>query len=318
MPKTARPAGTLAARVVCSRTRVSLTVAAVTSRFREIVSKKGDRRAARRGGWTSPEGDLRTSFCVVPDWGADGASAPDAVCRGRGSRGGTSPPVRPRNARLGCGGTPGESGDLPADVAELAAPAGRPSRTVGVLAVELAEAAPAAGLETEASSRRGRLDALTYGREMRRRGELGRRPTTRADGEGMLVTIRRGKRTGVVVALAEDGGAAVPGGRTPPPASSPGPSPGGRGPLDAYVEARPGSRSPRQPVALPMIKRGFRGRGLPPPRPDMGRGPAPSVARRSQREFARGGGGQCGAPLATSLGYAGPPGPATVVSERST
>ena len=50
---------------------------------------------------------------------------------------------------------PGGSGGLPADVAELAAPLGRPSCAVGAVAVDLAAAAPAAGVGTEASSRSG-------------------------------------------------------------------------------------------------------------------------------------------------------------------
>ena len=49
---------------------------------------------------------------------------------------------------------PGGSGCLPADIAALAAPPGRPSRAAGE-AVEVTSAAPAAGVETEASSRPG-------------------------------------------------------------------------------------------------------------------------------------------------------------------
>ena len=48
---------------------------------------------------------------------------------------------------------PGGSGGLPADVDELAAPFGRPTRAAGDVAVEVAAAA--AGVETEASSRPG-------------------------------------------------------------------------------------------------------------------------------------------------------------------
>ena len=44
---------------------------------------------------------------------------------------------------------PGGSGDLPADVDELVAPLGRPSRAAGDMAVKIASAAPVAGLETE-------------------------------------------------------------------------------------------------------------------------------------------------------------------------
>ena len=50
---------------------------------------------------------------------------------------------------------PGGSGCLPADVDELAATLGRPRRAAGGVAVGVASAAPAAGLETEASSRPG-------------------------------------------------------------------------------------------------------------------------------------------------------------------
>ena len=51
--------------------------------------------------------------------------------------------------------SPGGSGGLPADVAELAKTLGRPGRAAGVEAVEVAAAAPPAGVETEASSRPG-------------------------------------------------------------------------------------------------------------------------------------------------------------------
>ena len=50
---------------------------------------------------------------------------------------------------------PSGSGALPADIDEVAAALGRPSRAAGVVAVEVAAAAPAAGVETEASSRLG-------------------------------------------------------------------------------------------------------------------------------------------------------------------
>ena len=50
---------------------------------------------------------------------------------------------------------PSGSGGLPADVAELAAPLGRPSRAAGVVAVEVAAPAPAAGVETEAFNQAG-------------------------------------------------------------------------------------------------------------------------------------------------------------------
>ena len=49
----------------------------------------------------------------------------------------------------------GGSGGPPADVDELVATPGRPGRDVGAVVVELAAAAPAAGVETEASSRPG-------------------------------------------------------------------------------------------------------------------------------------------------------------------
>ena len=50
---------------------------------------------------------------------------------------------------------PGGSGGPPADVDELAATLGRPSRAAGVEVVEVAAATPAAGVETEALSRPG-------------------------------------------------------------------------------------------------------------------------------------------------------------------
>ena len=50
---------------------------------------------------------------------------------------------------------PGGSGGLPADIAELAKTLGRPGRAASVEAVEVAAAAPPAGVETEASSRPG-------------------------------------------------------------------------------------------------------------------------------------------------------------------
>ena len=53
---------------------------------------------------------------------------------------------------------PGGSGCLPADVDELAAPIVRPGRVAGVEA-EVTPAAPAAGVETEASSRPGTVAA---------------------------------------------------------------------------------------------------------------------------------------------------------------
>ena len=51
--------------------------------------------------------------------------------------------------------SPGGSGSLPADVDELVARPGRSSCAAGIAAVELAAAAPAAGVETEASTRPG-------------------------------------------------------------------------------------------------------------------------------------------------------------------
>ena len=68
---------------------------------------------------------------------------PDAVAavgggRHRRGHGWTSPPVRPRNARLGRGRRAGGSGGLPADVDALAAARGRPGRAAGVVAVALA------------------------------------------------------------------------------------------------------------------------------------------------------------------------------------
>ena len=80
-------------------------------------------------------------------------SAPEETAR--------RPPRASRSAlrRLFAPGTPasaaasaGGSGGLPADVDELVAPLGRPSRAAGDVAVELAAAAPAAGVEREGSS----------------------------------------------------------------------------------------------------------------------------------------------------------------------
>ena len=50
---------------------------------------------------------------------------------------------------------PGGPGGAPADVDELAAPLGRPSRAAGGVTVEVAAAALAAVVETEASTRPG-------------------------------------------------------------------------------------------------------------------------------------------------------------------
>ena len=54
---------------------------------------------------------------------------------------------------------PGGPGGLPADIDELAATLGRPHRTAGGAAVEVAAAAPATGVEPEASSRLGTVAA---------------------------------------------------------------------------------------------------------------------------------------------------------------
>ena len=76
----------------------------------------------------------------------------------------TGPPAasRPALREFFALGTPtsaeaalGGPGGLPADVDELVAPIGRPSRAAGVTAVEAAAASPAAGGESEASSGRG-------------------------------------------------------------------------------------------------------------------------------------------------------------------
>ena len=56
--------------------------------------------------------------------------------------------------------TPGGSGGPPADIDELAATLGRPRRDAGGGAVGVASTAPAAGLETEASSRPGTAASL--------------------------------------------------------------------------------------------------------------------------------------------------------------
>ena len=60
-------------------------------------------------------------------------------------------PGTPASAAAATGG----SGGPPADVDELAATLGRPSRDAGVEVVEVAAATPAAGVETEALSRPG-------------------------------------------------------------------------------------------------------------------------------------------------------------------
>ncbi len=73
---------------------------------------------------------------------------------------------------------PGRSGGPPADGDELAAPIVRSGRAAGVEAVEVAAAVPAAGVETEASSRPGtvaagpaaELDAQPARRGLRRVG----------------------------------------------------------------------------------------------------------------------------------------------------
>ena len=56
---------------------------------------------------------------------------------------------------------PGGSGGPPADVDELAAPLGRPSRAAGVVTAELAAPGPPAGVEAEVSSRPGTCAAVT-------------------------------------------------------------------------------------------------------------------------------------------------------------
>jgi len=79
------------------------------------------------------------------------------------------------------GAAPGRSGGPPADVDELTAPIVRSGRAAGVEAVELAAAAPAADVGSEASSGRGTAaagrgvepDAQPAGRGHRRIGRRG-------------------------------------------------------------------------------------------------------------------------------------------------
>ena len=73
--------------------------------------------------------------------------------------------------------SPGGAGGPPADVAEVAAPLGRPSRAAGVGAVEVAAPAPAAGVETEAFNQAGSAASIDV--EPVRRGH--RCVTRRAD-----------------------------------------------------------------------------------------------------------------------------------------
>ena len=70
-----------------------------------------------------------------------------------GSPGASRAGVRRLFAAGTAAAVPGGSGGPPADVDELAASLVRPGRAVGDMAVELAAAAPAASVETEASSR---------------------------------------------------------------------------------------------------------------------------------------------------------------------
>jgi len=83
-------------------------------------------------------------------------------------------PGTPASAAAG----PAGFGGLPADVDALAADVGRPSCAAGVVAAEVATAAPTAGVETEASSRPGAAGpAAEPGAQPGRRGHrrVGRR-----------------------------------------------------------------------------------------------------------------------------------------------
>ncbi len=115
-------------------------------------------------------------------------SAPNGTARrpARSSRAGVRrffAPGTPASAAA----APGRSGGLPADVDELVAPLGCSDRAAGVEAVEVAAAAPAAGVETEASSRPETVAAagpdVEPDAQPARRGHrrVGRRIDVRAD-----------------------------------------------------------------------------------------------------------------------------------------
>ena len=103
---------------------------------------------------------LNTGSGLTPNGGGAGGVSPGSAPKGNAPRSprvsrpvlrGSFAPGTPASAAA----APGGSGGPPADVDELAATLGRPSRDAGVVVVEVAAATPAAGVETEALSRPG-------------------------------------------------------------------------------------------------------------------------------------------------------------------
>ena len=104
--------------------------------------------------------NFNTDSGLTPNGGGAGGVSPGSAPKGNAPRSprasrpalrGFFAPGTPASAAA----APGGSGGPPADVDELAATLGRPSRAAGVEVVEVAAATPAGGDETEALSRPG-------------------------------------------------------------------------------------------------------------------------------------------------------------------
>ena len=104
--------------------------------------------------------NFNTGNRLTPNGGGAGGVSPGSAPKGNAPRSprasrpairGVFAPGTPASAAA----APGGSGGPPADVDELAATLGRPSRDAVVEVVEVAAATPAAGVETEALSRPG-------------------------------------------------------------------------------------------------------------------------------------------------------------------
>ena len=108
----------------------------------------GNRPNFNTGSGLTPNGGRPAG---APPGSAPEKNAPGSPRASRPALRGFFAPGTPASAAA----APGGSGGPPADVDELAATLGRPSRDAGGVAVGVAAAAPAAGLETEASSRPG-------------------------------------------------------------------------------------------------------------------------------------------------------------------
>ena len=141
---------------------------------------------------------------LTPNGGGAGGVSPGSAPKGnvprspRASRPairGVFAPGTPASAAAATGG----SGGPPADVDELAATLGRPSRAAGVVAVEVAAATPAAVVEPEALSRPGTAaagpvvepDAQTGQAGPQARHAAGRRPGRRRPREPVHAAGRR-------------------------------------------------------------------------------------------------------------------------------